>query len=129
MSQVPDALKFGGRVLGLGAGLFVAYLDLMQARDAKAKGDIGLTLAYAGSGILGGLLAAAFFKAASLGPVIWFFVGLGVLILLGVTAWIEKHKDNPVQEWLMRCHFGMRPQGEKYATQPEEAKDLEAAFA
>lgn len=93
------------------------------------KGDIGLTLAYAGSGILGGLLAAAFFKAAVLGPVAWFFVGLGVLLLLGVTAWIEKLKDNPVQEWLMRCHFGMRPQGEKYATQAEEAKDLEAAFA
>lgn len=129
MSRTPNLLIQTGRRLGLLAGLFVAYLDLMQARDAKAKGDIGLTLAYAGSGILGGLLAAAFFKAAVLGPVAWFFVGLGVLLLLGVTAWIEKLKDNPVQEWLMRCHFGMRPQGEKYATQVEEAKDLEAAFS
>lgn len=129
MSQVPDALKFGGRVLGLVAGVFVAFLDLMQGVGLRSRGDTGLSTAYFAVSGLGFSLALAFFKASMLGPVAWFFVGLGVLFLLGFTWWIEKNKDNKVQEWLMRCHFGMRPQGEKYATQAEEAKDLEAAFA
>lgn len=129
MSKVPEALKFGGRLLGLLAGVFVAGLDLMQAAEAEAKGDFGLARAYFASAAFGAGLAWAFFKAATLGPVAWFAVGLVVLILLGVTWWIEKNKDNKIQEWLMRCHFGTKPPSEKYATQPEEAKELEAAFA
>lgn len=129
MSKVPEALKFGGRWLGLLAGVFVAGLDLMQAAEAEAKGDFGLARAYFASAAFGAGLAWAFFKAATLGPVAWFAVGLVVLILLGVTWWIEKNKDNKIQEWLMRCHFGTKPPSEKYATQPEEAKELEAAFA
>ena len=29
-----------------------------------------------------------------------------VIALFVLTAWIEKNKDNTVQEWLMRGHFG-----------------------
>jgi hypothetical protein len=34
------------------------------------------------------------------------FLALGVLILLGATLFIETSKDNKLQEWLARCHFG-----------------------
>jgi len=129
MSQAPDALKFGGRALGLGAGVFVAMLDLMQAADANTNGDTGLARAHFMSGVFGAGLAWAFFKATTLGPIAWVIVGLAVLVLLGITWWIEKHKDNKVQEWLMRCHFGTKPPSEKYETQPQEAKELEVAFA
>lgn len=129
MSQIPDALRLGGRLIGLASGVFVACLDLMQGLEAYKKGDHGLAFAFGSAAAFGSVLAIAFFKAAALGPVAWFFVGLGVLVLLGVTWWIEKNRDNKVQEWLMRCHFGTRPQGEKYPTQAEEAKELEAAFA
>ena len=50
-----------------------------------------------------------------------------MIALFALTAWIEKNKDNPVQEWLMRCHFGTNP--DKYKTEAEEASELQKAFA
>ena len=50
-----------------------------------------------------------------------------VIALFVLTAWIEKNKDNKVQEWLMRCHFGTH--ADKYKTEVEEASELQKAFA
>ena len=56
----------------------------------------------------------------------WTSLG-AVIALFALTAWIEKNKDNPVQEWLMRCHFGTHP--DKHKTEAEEASELQKAFA
>ena len=57
----------------------------------------------------------------------WIVVGLAVVALFVLAAWIEKNKDNKVQEWLKRCHFGNH--ADKYQTEAEEASELQKAFA
>lgn len=126
-SKVPKMLYVGGRLLGLGAGLVMAGLDLMTAVDEYKKGDMGLFVGYTTVGVLGAGLAIAFFVSSSVPLIGWIFVGLAVIALFALTAWIEKNKDNPVQEWLMRCHFGTHP--DKYKTEAEEASELQKAFA
>jgi hypothetical protein len=126
-SKVPKMLYVGGRVLGLGAGLVMASLDLMKALGEYKKGDMGLFVGYTTVGVLGAGLAIAFFISSSIPFVGWIFVGLAVIALFALTAWIEKNKDNKVQEWLQRCHFGVH--ADKYKTDAEEASELKKAFA
>lgn len=126
-SQAPDFLKTAGRRLGLGAGLVMAGLDVMKAVEEGKKGDVGLSTAYFLVGGLGAGLAIAFYFSASIPFIGWIIVGIAVLALLVITAWIEKNKDNKVQEWLMRCHFGTK--GDKYKSHTEEAEQLKRAFA
>jgi uncharacterized membrane protein YbaN (DUF454 family) len=83
--------------------------------------------AYTGSAFLGGGLAIAFFFSASIPFVGWIIVGLAVIALFVLTAWLEKNKDNKIQEWLMRCHFGRN--ADKYKNHAEEAEQLKLAFA
>ncbi len=78
-------------------------------------------------GLLGAGLAIAFFISSSVPFIGWIFVGLAVIALSALTAWIEKNKDNKLQEWLMRCHFGTH--SDKYKTEAEEASELQKAFA
>jgi hypothetical protein len=125
-ARFPAALRFGGRVLGLGAGIFVATLDAMKAVDEKYKGDYGLAIAYATSATLGAGLAITFFFASWLGPIGWFIVGIALLALLLVTLFIEKNKDNKLQEWLARCHFGS--DADKYSDAETEQAQLKLAF-
>lgn len=126
-SKVPKMLYVGGRLLGLGAGLVVAGLDLVKAITSEKQGDRGLAIAYGSGAVLGGALAIAFFYSASIPFLGWIFVGLAIIALFMVTAWIEKNKDNKIQEWLRRCHFGV--DAEKYQTEAEEAAELKKAFA
>lgn len=48
-----------------------------------------------------------------------------MIALLLVT--IETYKDNSIQEWLMRSHFGSR--ANKYKTHTEEAEQFKRALA
>ena len=66
-------------------------------------------------------------SSLAVSPFGWLIVGLAVIALLLVTLYIETHKDNKVQEWLMRCHFGARTN--KYATHTEEAEQFKLALA
>ena len=125
-SRTPRMLMIGGRLLGLGAGLVMAGLDLMKAIDEYKK-DSGLSGAYFASFALGAGLTVAFFFSASIPLVGWIIVGIAILALFVVTAWIEKNKDNKIQEWLMRCHFGSNVN--KYKDHTEEAEQLKLAFA
>lgn len=126
-SKVPEVLRVGGRVLGLGAGLVMAGLDLMKSFEEEEKGDFGLSRAYLASFGLGFGLSIAFFVSSHIPFIGWIVVGLAVIALFVLTAWIEKNKDNQVQEWLMRCHFGTH--ADKYKTEAEEASELQKAFA
>lgn len=126
VSAVPKMLETAGKRLGLITGLVVAGLDLIKAGEEYKKGDRGLFVGYTTVGVLGGGLAIAFFYSSALGPVGWLIVGVAVIALLVVTLWIEKNKDNKVQEWLARCHFGAKPE---YKTEAEHAEQLKLAFA
>ena len=53
--------------------------------------------------------------------------GIGRDRLAVVTLYIETYKDNSIQEWLMRSHFGNRP--DKYKTHTEEAEQFKRALA
>ena len=125
--RVADALKVGGKRLGLGAGLMVVGLDLMKGVEVRATGDTGLSTAYFVTGGLGIGLSFAFFFAGSIPFIGWLIVGLAVIALLLVTLYIETNKDNPIQEWLMRSHFGTR--ADKYKTHTEEAEQFKRALA
>jgi hypothetical protein len=124
---VPELFKTWGRRLGLGVGLVVGVMDLMKMNEEKAKGDTGLASLYFWSGGLGIGVATAMFFANFLGPIGWAIVVVALIALFIVTALIEKKKDNKIQEWLARCHFGRGP--EKYADQETEQKELQLAFA
>ena len=99
----------------------------MKGVEEYRKGDLGLWFGYTAAGLLGGGLAVAFFLSHLLGPIGWLIVGLAVIALLLVTLYIETHKDNPLQEWLMRSHFGSR--ADKYQTHTEEATEFKLALA
>jgi hypothetical protein len=126
MSRLAVWLKLGGRLLGLGAGALVAGADLMKVDEEQAKGEVGLARAYLASALLGGGLAIAFFVSSWFGPVGWLIVGIAVIALLIVTFYIETHKDNKLQEWIMRCNFGTHPQ--KYKSRAEESEQLKLAL-
>ncbi len=126
VSAVPKMLETAGKRLGLITGLVVAGMDWMKADEEQSKGDLGLARAYRGSAILGGGLAIVFFVSGSIPLVGWIIVGVAVIALLLTTLWIEKNKDNKVQDWLARCHFGAQPE---YKTEAEHAEQLKRAFA
>lgn len=125
LSKIGERLVTFGKRLGLITGLVVAGMDWMKADEEQSKGDVGLARAYRGVAVLGGGLAVAFFYSFALGPVGWLIVGVALIALLVMTLWIEKNKDNKVQEWLARCHFGAKPE---YKTEAEHVKELERAF-
>ena len=52
---------------------------------------------------------------------------VGVLIWLGATLFIETKKDNPLQEWLSRCHFGTG--SEKYPDTETHIRQYKSALA
>jgi hypothetical protein len=125
-SAVPRALVVIGKSLGLVTGLVVAWMDAMKAIDAEKQGDRGLAIAYGAGAVLGGSLAVVFFVSGGIPLAGWIIVGIAVIALLLITLWIEKNKDNKVQEWLARCHFGAKCE---YKSEAEHADQLKLAFA
>lgn len=118
----PDALRFVGRVAGLGAGVFVGMMDIGKWWDERSKGDTsGLAGWYFASGALAISLTAYGFVAAAFGPVGWILLGA----ILLVTLHIETQKDNKLHEWLSRCHFGMGD--DKYQDQTQQLKEYQQA--
>lgn len=115
----PSALRFVGRVAGLGAGVFVGMMDLSKVSDEATKQDYGLAVAYFVSGSAAMGLALYSFFAASFGPIGWVLLGLVLLI----TLYIEAQKDNKLHEWLSRCHFGMG--NDKYQDQAQQLKEYQ----
>jgi hypothetical protein len=127
LSRISERLVTFGKRLGLVTGLVVAGMDLMKGLEEDKSGNSsGLAGAYYWSAAIGGSLAIVFFVSGSIPFVGWLFVGAAVIALLAITLWIEKNKDNKVQEWLARCHFGAKPE---YKTEAEHAEQLKLAFA
>lgn len=96
-------LRFGGRWAGVFVGLVVAGLDARKAYIEAKENASGLVIgAYVGSAVVGFALSAALLFGASI-PII----GLLVVLLIGIGILIEYIKDNPLQDWLERCPWGI----------------------
>lgn len=100
-------LKWSGRVVGLAGGLYVAVLDVDKAKEARRDGNKGLAVLYYSSAAVGAGLSVALFATQWLAALAVPIVGVLVLLIVGIGIWIEYIKDNPVQDWLERCPWGI----------------------
>lgn len=96
-----------GVAIGVCAGLFVACLDGVKAYEAKEEKQFGLAWLYAGSTVVGLGLTLAMLYAFSLGALAIPIIGLLIVLSIGIGILIDQIKDNPVQEWLERCPWGV----------------------
>jgi hypothetical protein len=122
-------LQIGGRLGGLTAGLLIAVLDGLRGWEELQRDNRGLASLYFGSAIAGGGVSLFMFRLAmgSIGP--WGLVTL-VVFLVGycfLIYYLEKEKENKIQEWLLRCYFGAGQ--EKYTDAKIEAEQLKLVFA
>lgn len=123
ISLAAKALKFIGRVAGAAAGMILAALDTAKAFEASEEGGSGLLIAaYLTSGIGGLCLTVAIFFGAAF-PVIVALVAL----LVAVGIFIEFIKDDPLQDWLERCPWGVLP-NQRYLNMKIEQEQLAQAF-
>ncbi|PPE67305.1 T6SS effector BTH_I2691 family protein [Caldimonas caldifontis] len=109
-SVVPEKLKLLGRRLGLGAGILMGVVDLMCAGSEFDRGDTSLGWMYIASGFLGITASIGLYLAVGVAglPVVGWVILIGMLVALGILAFfIEDAKDNKLQAWLRRCHFGI----------------------
>lgn len=122
LSTFGRVVSFGGRAVGLGGALVMAFFDFKQAWTNKQEGNYGAGIAYLASGLFGVGAAVCLFIG-------WTGIGLIlVALLLAVAVLIEYIKDNKVQEWLKRCIWG-KLVGERYATLDLELRELKVATA
>lgn len=132
-----SAVKWGerlarfGRFSGFGTGVFLGLWDISKGIDVRKGGDTGLSNAYflsggAAIGVATAMLLAGM-NIIALGPLGWILVAVGVLVWLLVTVFIETNKDNDLQEWLSRCHFGAGP--EKYPDTQMHVEQYKKALA
>ena len=113
-TNVATVLKWSGRAVGLVGGLYVAVLDVNKASEARRDGNKGLAVLYYSSAAVGASLSVALIATQWLAALAVPIVGVLVLLLVGIGIWIEYVKDNPVQDWLERCPWGIFS-GERYA--------------
>jgi len=96
-----------GRVTGLGASLYMAFLDAEKYTEARNENQPGLAWLYGASAISGLALASVLFYPAILGAAAIPVIGILILLCVGIGLLIENLKDNPIQDWLERCSWGM----------------------
>lgn len=130
-AYVPQALKIVGRFAGFGVGVVLGLWDVSKWWDERAKGDpSGLAGAYFISGTAGIAVATTMFFVGMgwivLGPIGWILVAVTVVAWLVATLFIETNKDNPLQEWLSRCHFGTGV--EKFSDTATHVKEYKLAL-
>lgn len=117
-AYTPRALQWTGRFAGFAVGVILGLWDISKGEEASEQGDRGLAFAYRLSGATAIAVGAAMYAVAMgwivLGPIGWVVLGGGFVVWLGATFFIEANKDNKLQEWLARCHFGSAPAAKKY---------------
>lgn len=114
-----------GRVAGAAAGLFVAFLDFKKAEKAiNEKAGLGLITAYSASAFFGGVLSLL--MACAPGALTIPIVGLLIFLIIGIGIAIEFMKDNPIQDWLERCPWGVLP-NQRYPSMEIEQEQLKLA--
>lgn len=100
-------LSLLGRTVGMVAGLVVAYLDVQKFREARAEQQPGLAWLYGASAVAGGSLTIAITAASLLGGLALPVTLVLLLVVVAIGVVIEFVKDNPLQDWLERCPWGI----------------------
>jgi hypothetical protein len=102
------ALVVVGSAFGFLTGLVVAGFDLYKAYKESTEDADGLLVAsYLGSAVTGAALSIVLVKMAFFGAIAIPLLGLLIILLVGIGIFIEFIKDNPVQDWLERCPWGV----------------------
>lgn len=115
-------MKWGGRILPWSLACLWGY-GMGKAWGEYEKGDLALATAYLVGGASAAVLTVYSLYAASLGPIGWTLLAMVLLI----TLWVESNKDNKLQEWLSRSHFGSAPTADKYADHARQLSEYELA--
>jgi hypothetical protein len=100
--------RWAGRA-AIFAGFLVAALDIAKAVGSFKEEQAGLGYLYIASAVFGAGATVAIASVTLLGAAAIPVIGLLVLLLIGVALIIEYIKDNPVQDWLERCPWGILP--------------------
>lgn len=122
-------LASAGARVGVLTGLFVAALDGYKAYTERREGADGLLVAsYATSALVGAGLSVALAYAALLGAAAIPVIGILVALLIGIGILIEYLKDNPTQDWLERCPWGVL-KDQRYPDMATEQAQLKQALS
>lgn len=114
---------------GLITGLFVAGLDIYKASKENQEGADGLLVAsYLASAVVSAGLSLILLKVSILGALALPVIGLLVLLLVAIGIFIEFIKDNPVQDWMERCVWGIL-KDQRYSNMETEQAQLKQAVA
>lgn len=112
---------------GLITGLFVAGLDIYKAIKENQEGADGLVVAaYLSSAVLSAGLSLILLKVSILGALALPIIGLLVLLIVAIGIFIEFIKDNPVQDWMERCVWGVL-KDQRYSDMETEQAQLKKA--
>jgi hypothetical protein len=126
-SKIGIVLRVGGKILGFIAAGIMAIWDIARAVQEYKEGNYGIATLFIVSAVAGGgaaLLLTGWFGATIIG-----LSSTGVGIVLAVIAvviavLIEVFKDNKLQDWLERCHFGSFAPNDRYKDADTEMKEL-----
>ena len=115
------------KILGVGAGLFVAWLEFKQSAEALEEKQVELGVLYIGAGIFGIGLTVSLAYPLILGAAAIPIIGVLFFIVICIGIMIEYMKDNPVQDWLERCPWGILPQ-QRYPNEAMEQSEFQLAI-
>lgn len=93
------------KVLGGIAGFGVAIIDGYAGYNAYQEGNMGLSLLYGVSSIIGFSLACIALSSLSI-PILGWIIAIGAGLMILISIGISKLKDNALQDWVERCSFG-----------------------
>ncbi|MHA7848458.1 T6SS effector BTH_I2691 family protein [Serratia sp. D1N4] len=91
-------IGYGGKGLGVVAGVIAAGFDLYHLGDEAYKGHAGLAIAYGLSGLAGIWISVAVVAAI---PVAGTFIA--ALILIGTAIYLAFNNRDNIQKWLVQC--------------------------
>lgn len=105
-----------GAVVGFGASLYLGVADYLEGEKQAQMGNTGLAELYHSAGQIGVTFSFVIVILSFTGRVIPFLAGplfiVAALLFIGtlyLSTRIESEKDNDLQAWLRRCHFGNGP--------------------
>jgi hypothetical protein len=102
--------KMVGRRLGILAAIVVAGFDVRKAVESANENQAGMVWLYGLSAVFGFALSGAMMLSFLMPVVAIPVIGTLLLIVIAISVAIEYNKDNPLQDWLERCPWGVLPQ-------------------
>jgi len=113
----------GGRFASAAAGVVMAVLDGLKSAEELQEDNVGMFALHAASAGLGLVVTGA----AYFGSIPGWGWGAAVLLILAAIA-IEVFKDNKLQDWLERCHWGKLDPAKRYTHLETEMRELSIAL-